>query len=146
MKNKIKTVLYTFAFVTTCVLFATALFTTVFGGKAGTVGTETLWQILLVSALCSAGSFIYPDYEVSKRVAAILTISHYIYVNVMVLGCGIWFGWFDVSNIFMVVTMVLLIAVIYIVVSAVMWKSAKKTATLMNERLEEYRNRKEEEN
>lgn len=146
MKNKIKTVIYTFAFVTTCVLFATALFTTIFNQKSGVVGTETLWQILLVSGLCSAGSFIYPEYEVSKKVAVMLTIFHYVYVNIVVLVCGVWFGWFDVNNFFMVVTMVLLIAVIYIVVSAMMWKNAKNTASQMNERLEEFRNRNTEEN
>lgn len=146
MKNKIKTVLYTFAFVTTCVLFATAFFTTIFYGKSGEVGTDTLWQILGVSGLCSAGSLIYPEHEVSKRTLALLKALHYVYVNVVVLGCGIWFGWFQANSIPMVGAMVLMIAVIFLGVSAVMWKSAKNTATLMNERLAEYQNRNAEEN
>lgn len=145
MKNRMKTALYTFAFVTPCVLFATALFTTVFV-ETSNVGTDTLWQILQVSVLCCAGSLIYPEHEVSKRVAVILTIAHYIYVNVIVLGCGVWFKWFDVSNIFMVAAMFFLILVIYIVVSVILWKKASDTATLMNERLKEYRNRNAEEN
>lgn len=146
MKNKIKTVLYTFAFVTTCVLFATAFFTTIFNGESGEVGTDTLWQILGVSALCSVGSLIYPEHEVGKKAVAVLKTVHYIYVNVVVLGCGIWFGWFQADSISMVVVMVLMIGVIFLGVSAVMWKSAKNTATLLNERLAEYQNRNGEEN
>lgn len=146
MKNKMKTVLYTFAFVTTCVLFATAFFTTLFFGESGEVGTDTLWQILGVSGLCSVGSLIYPEYEVSKRTALLLKTVHYIYVNVVVLGCGVWFGWFRADSIPMVVVMVLMIAAIFLTVSAVMWRSAKNTANLMNERLAEYQNRNTEEN
>lgn len=146
MKNKIKTVLYTFVFVTTCVLFATALFTTIFNAESGVVGTDTLWQILGVSGLCSAGSLIYPEHDVGKKTIVCLKIVHYIYVNVVVLGCGIRFDWFDRNSIPMVVAMVMLIAGIFLAVSAVMWKSAKNKAILMNERLVEYQNRNAEEN
>lgn len=144
MINRIKTVLYTFVFVTTCIVFASALFTTVFW-ETSDIGTEMLWQILIVSALCSLGSLIYPDYEVSKKPAVFLTILHYIIVNVVVLGCGLWFEWFFADNIRMIVVMLLLIAVIYFLVAAIMWKRAADMANLMNERLLEYQSRNAEE-
>lgn len=141
MINRIKATLYTFVCVTTCIVFAAAIFTTVFG-TSDTIRTEMLWQILIVSALCSLGTMIYPDYEVTKRRAVFLTVLHYIIVNVVVLGGGILFGWFDADNLFMVLLMLLLIAVIYFLVSAIMWKRAADTASLMNEKLAEYRSRK----
>lgn len=141
MINRIKATLYTFVCVTTCIVFASALFTTIFW-QGSDIGPEMLWQILIISALCSLGTMIYPDYEVTKRRAVCLTVLHYIIVNVVVLGGGILFGWFDADNLFMVLLMLLLIAVIYFLVSAIMWKRAENMASLMNEKLAEYRSRK----
>lgn len=141
MINRIKATLYTFVCVTTCIVFASALFTTIFWQESD-IGPEMLWQILIISALCSLGTMIYPDYEVTKRRAVCLTVLHYIIVNVVVLGGGILFGWFDADNLFMVLLMLLLIAVIYFLVSAIMWKRAENMASLMNEKLAEYRSRK----
>lgn len=141
MINRIKATLYTFVCVTTCIVFAAAIFTTVFG-TSETIRTEMLWQILIVSALCSLGTMIYPDYEVTKRKAVFLTVLHYIIVNVVVLGGGILFAWFDADNLQMVMLMLLLIAIIYCLVAAVLWKRAADMATLMNEKLAEYQSRK----
>lgn len=141
MINRIKATLYTFVCVTTCIVFAAALFTTVFW-KEASIGNEMLWQILIVSALCSLGTMIYPDYEVTKRRAVFLTVLHYIIVNVVVLGGGILFGWFDADNLLMVLVMLLLIAVIYFLVAMIMWKRAADVAIIMNEKLAEYQSRK----
>lgn len=141
MKNRIKATLYTFVCVTTCIVFAAALFTTIFW-QGSDIGAEILWQILAVSALCSLGTMIYPDYEVTKRKAVFLTVLHYIMVNVVVLGGGILFGWFHGDNLQMVLLMLLLIAAIYFIVAAILWKRAADVATLMNEKLAEYQSRK----
>jgi len=144
MINRIKATLYTFVCVTTCIVFAAALFTTVFG-TGEVVRADLLWQILIVSGLCSLGTMIYPDYEVTRRRAVFLTVLHYIIVNLVVLGGGILFGWFDANNLSMVLLMLLLIMVIYFVVAVVLWKRATDMANLMNERLSEYQNRNEKE-
>lgn len=141
MINRIKATLYTFVCVTTCSVFAAALFTTIFWQESD-IGAEILWQILMVSALCSLGTMIYPDYEVTKRKSVLLTVLHYIIVNVVVLGGGILFGWFDADNLQMVLLMLLLIAIIYCLVAAVLWKRAADVAALMNEKLTEYQSRK----
>lgn len=141
MVNRIKATLYTFVCVTTCIVFAAAIFNTVFF-PGSYMETEMLWQILIISVLCSLGTMIYPDHEVTKKKAVFLTVLHYIIVNIVVFGGGILFGWFYAANPAMVLTMLLLIAVIYFLVSAVMWKRAADTAVLMNEKLAEYQSRK----
>ena len=57
---------YVFVCVTTCVLFVTAVYVTIFFQKA-VFGVEILWQILWVSFLCSIANIFYPQREVSKK-------------------------------------------------------------------------------
>jgi len=135
--KKLKTLLFTFACVTTCVVFVTAVYTAVFWPRAS-FGSGILWQILFVSLLCSLGIYIYPEREVSKRAALLLHFGHYLVVNVVVLGCGIWFEWFYADNFWMVSGMVAAIALVFFLVSAVLWKRDRQMAVLMNERLKEY--------
>ena len=137
--KQIKSLLFTFVCVTTCVVFATACFTTVFWPQA-VLGTEILWQILLVSFLCSMGIFIYPEREVEGKKTLLLVFLHYLEVNAVVLGCGIWFEWFYIDNPAMVIGMVVMILFIFVLVSYVVWKDAKRMAALMNEKLREYQN------
>lgn len=142
--KKIKDVLFTFVCVTTCVVFATALYVTVFWPRTQ-LGCQILWQILAVSFLCSLGTLVYPDREVSKKTARLLVFLHYLLVNAVVLGCGIAFEWFYMDKLPMVIGMFLLIAAVFWLVSAVMWKKAASTAALMNEQLRKYQSERQEE-
>lgn len=138
--KQLKSILFTFVCVTTCVVFATACFTTIFWPKA-VLGSEILWQILLVSFFCSMGIFIYPpERELTRRETLVRVFLHYLEVNVVVLGCGLWFEWFYIDNPPMVIGMVVMILLIFVLVSYVVWKNAEKTAALMNEKLREYQN------
>ena len=65
-------------------------------------------------------------------------ICHYVLTNAIVLGCGIWFEWFYIDNLPMVLAMLLAIAVIFALVSAVVWRRGKQQAELLNERLQKY--------
>ena len=93
-------------------------------------GVEIFWQILAVSFLCSIANFFYPQQEASKKTMMLLRIGHYILTNVIVLGCGIWFGWFYADNLPMVLVMVFAIAVVFVVVSAAAWKKGRQQAAL----------------
>ena len=97
-----------------------------------------LWQILVVSFLCSVVTFFYPRREVGKKAMLSIYICHYVLTNAIVLGCGIWFEWFYIDNLPMVLAMLLAIAVIFALVSAVAWRRGKQQAELMNERLQKY--------
>lgn len=109
--RRLKDMFYVFVCVTTCVLFVTAVYVTIFFQKA-VFGVEILWQILWVSFLCSIANIFYPQREVSKKTMMFLYIGHYILTNVIVLGCGFWFEWFYADNLPMVLAMLFAIAVI----------------------------------
>lgn len=135
--KKLNDVFFVFVCVTTCVVFVTAVYIMIFWPGA-TLGVEILWQILAVSFLCSLCIYIYPEREVSQRTTILLNILHYIVTNAIVLGCGIWFGWFYADNLPMVLGMVAVIAFVFILVSVAVWNRNKRLAVRLNERLKEY--------
>lgn len=135
--KKIKTLFFCFACVTTFVVLVTAVYISIFW-KQASLGVEILWQILFVSFLCSLGILIYPQREVRARTAIVITLLHYAQVNAVVLGCGLWFGWFYADNVPMVLGMLFIIAVVFVLVSVVMWTRDKRIARQMNERLKRY--------
>ncbi len=141
--NKLKDLFYTFACVITCVVFATAIFTTIFWPNGG-MGPETLWQIIFVSFLCSLGKLLYPEKEKSKGWSGWYYLLHYLAVNIIVLGCGIWFEWFYLENITMVIGMLVLIALTFLLVATIVWKRTAYLAAIMNERLKEYQKQEED--
>ncbi len=135
--KKLENLLFVFVRVTTCVFFGTAVYITIFWPNA-TFGVEVLWQILSVSFLTSLGVCFYPKKEGSSKSISAYHILYYIYVNAVVLGCGIWFEWFYADNLPMVLGMLVFIALVFILVSIAIWNRAKKMAILMNERLKGY--------
>lgn len=134
---RLKNLLHTYICVMSCVVIATAIFITIFMPEVE-LGVEILWQMMLVSFLCSMGSLLYPEKAVSKRKMALLISLHYAEVNVVVLGLGFCFKWFSVKYLPHVVGMLVLINVIFLIVSRVEWKRGEKIAQQMNQRLAEY--------
>ena len=141
--KKIREVLRCFAYVTSCVILATAIYIGIFY-RESMDKYVILWQILLVSFLCSLGILLYPDRAMSKREAILRTLLHYVEVNAVVLGCGVWFGWFDIRNPWMLMGMLILIAIFCVGVSWLQWKRENRLAALLNARLEEYQKQWEE--
>ena len=64
----------------------------------------------------------------------------YILINIIVLGFGILFDWYNYDNLLNVLTMIIMIAVIFAVVSVVSWKKSERDAKVMNEKLQKYQN------
>lgn len=139
--KKIKEILMTFCMVTTGATFATLVYVKIFYDMEG-VTANILWQILLVSFLCSLGNLIHPMHEVGRRRFCIDLFVHYLYINVVVLGAGKRFEWFDIRVLSMDVGMMLLILIIFVLVSAVIWATEIKESRRLNEKLLEYQNRK----
>lgn len=135
--KRLREMLFIFGCVTTCVLFVTALYITIFWPRA-VLGVEILWQILSVSFLCSAANAFFLEQEASGTKMLLLHILRYIMTNGIVLGCGFWFEWFYVDNLLMVMAMVLSIAVVFAIISVIEWRRGKQQAALMNERLAAY--------
>lgn len=142
MLTRLKDMLFVYMCVTTCVLFVTALYITIFWPQV-TLGVEILWEIMSVSFLCSIANSIYPQREVSKKTMLFLYIFRYVITNGIVLGCGICFGWFYANDLPMVLAMLFSIAVTFVLVSVAAWRRGKQQAALMNERLQAYQQREE---
>lgn len=131
-----------FTKVTTCVVFAVAIYCRIFFLGLN-FKEDMLWQILFVSLLTSAGTLMYND-DIKKNSMKVRCIIHYLMVNVIVVGCGIWFEWFRTDNLAQVIGMLVLIAIIFSTVSFVSWRKVANEAQLMNQRLAEYQGKGEE--
>lgn len=140
--NKLKTLFFCFVCVTSFVVFVTAAYITIFW-KHASLGVEILWQILFVSLLCSLSLLFYPAREFGTKATVLIIVLHYITVNIIVMGCGLWFEWFDPNSLPMVLGMLFVIALVFVLVSAIMWNRDKKTAARMNERLQTYQQKEE---
>lgn len=135
--NRIKSFLHCYVCVMSCVTLATAVFITVFMPEVE-LGVELLWQMMLVSFLCSIFSLLYPGKTISKKKMALLIALHYVEVHGVVLGFGFLFSWFSIEYLPHVIGMLILINGIFLLISAVEWSREKEIARQMNRRLAEY--------
>ncbi len=135
--KKIKEILLTFCMITTGIVFATLIYIKVFYGM-NDVGAEILGQILITSFLCSLGNLIHSAKEVGIWRYRIDILLHYLYINVVVLGLGDYFEWFDLSVPVMTLGMMVLIIIIFIIISFVLWAMETRETRRLNEKLLEY--------
>ena len=140
--GRLKTFLDVFTTVTTCTVAGVGVYCGIFFPGID-FGADMMWQILLVALLTSAGTLMYKD-ELSKKSTKIRCVIHYLMVNVIVVVFGIWFHWFHTDDLAQVIGMLILIAVIFLTVSAISWKKVMKEADLMNKKLVEYQGVREE--
>lgn len=140
--RKIRFLFNAFSRVTACVVIAVAAFTTILE-PTDTVEAAVLWQIPAVSALCALTCLIYPwDRTLGKAEMGIRTLIHYLLINGIVLGAGFWFRWYRIDRIQSIAAMLITIALIFALVSAVTWAQRAEEAKRMNERLREYQEKK----
>ena len=140
--KKIKDLFFTFSCIVTGSSVAAAIFMTIFfNGEY--ITNNILWQILGISAVCCLGDLFYPDGKLSKKQTYTLNLLNYIYVNVIVIGGGILFDWFDPSQLIMVLSMVILIAITFIIIIYISYTRSKRDTYKMNERLQEYQKKRD---
>ena len=130
--------LLTFCMVTTGSVFVCAAYNNIFWPQGTLLDSNILWQLLAMAFVCSLGNFIHPYREISRRRATFNKGLHYVYINVVVLGSGYWFGWMDIENIFMLAAMVVGILAVFMVVSFVIWRLHKRESENLNRKLSEY--------
>ncbi len=129
-----------FAWITTGVTCVTAIYIIAFWGADTSVGVEILWQILLVSAVCSLGTLILlynEKREFSKKEMLVRCCLLFVYVDVIVLTCGFYFHWFYFSNWKMVAGMELCIIAVFVCTMTLSSLAAQKEADAMNKKLRE---------
>lgn len=136
-RRKLLFVIDVFCMVTTCMVFAVAVFTTILN-PADRIEAVILWQIPAVAALISLLTLIYPwDRQMGKWESLVRKVIHYILINGIVLGAGILFDWYDPKHIGSVIAMLASVAIIFLVVSGISWHKSARDARRMNERLQD---------
>lgn len=148
MSGKIKNLINVFSKITICVLVASATYITAFWGWNAQISVQILWQILVVSAVCSIPILIYPrdgEKELSKKGMIVRQILYFIYVNIAVLGLGRLFGWFCFTNMKMLAFMEALIVFVYVAVNLIIYINERMVAENLNRRLKEMRTGSEKE-
>ena len=135
----LKTIWQNFTIVTVAVMVAAATYVTNFYGAHANVEIILLWQIMLVSFLCSLSQFLcgLGKKELSKKQFCIRCFGAYIYVNVVVLGLGLKFKWFDSSSLPMIIGMLFAVMVAFLFVVAVIFFIDLKTTDEINRKLKE---------
>lgn len=142
--RRLRVLFQIYAMVMAGVTLATAVFTTMIS-PVERVDSALLWQMMLVSGVCTLTSLIYPgNREMGKVEAIVKTVIQYVLVNVIVFGSGALFDWYNPSKFYSIASMVLMIAVIFGVITAGSWKRAALDAARMNERLAEYQKKMEQ--
>lgn len=139
--NRIKNIASLFPNITTGVLISASIFINCLG-RQEKITSNILWQLLLCAFLGTIGSLIYPTKELPKRQTVILSVINYIYVNMIVIGCGIVFEWFDLADWGKIMLLIFLVAVVFVVVWGISVLKQQKLADEMNKRLAEYQKKK----
>lgn len=144
MLGRLESIVTLFTRITTGILFVAAVYIHIFWGSDTSLEVGLLWQILIVGAICSVGSFLLPFEKMEKggmsKGIVLRTILYYLYINITVLGCAFYFGWCDLDDWKMVLGMVAAIAFVFVVVSAVSYWIEYQTAEKMNAKLREREN------
>lgn len=142
MIEKMKLLLDIFGKITAGVLMAAAAYITIFWGTEAKISAMILWQVLIVSAVCSVPILLFAadnGKELSKRGMFVRQLLYFLFVNVVVLGLGRRFEWFEFRNLGMVAVMEALIIAVYALVNLVSYLSERSVAQDMNERLRKMR-------
>ncbi len=133
--ESIKKVIQTYFYVLSGSVISTAIFMSIFLPDLR-FGVGVIWQVIIVSAITSMGTLIYRSQkELSKKQMKMRNIIHYTYINVVVLGCAILWQWVDLNRPSQIITLVLLIAGVYISVTAAMFSNERRIAESINQRL-----------
>lgn len=138
IKKRAVELLLTFCMVTTGSVFVCAVYNKIFWSGDTFLEADILWQLLAMAFVCSLGNFIHPYREISRRRELFDRGLHYVYINVVVLGCGYGFGWMDIENIFMLAAMTLGILVVFVIVSFVIMRLHERETENLNRMLKEY--------
>jgi fatty acid desaturase len=133
--QELRILLKTFIYVLACSMISAAVFITIFNPKE-TFDIMLLWEVILMAVIASLGSVLFfSKKEISKEQMRIRKIIHYIYINIVVVGTAILCRWIHVSKLLQLMVMLILIALVYTIVCAVMFYKEEKTAEWMNEQL-----------
>ena len=133
----LKELMFTFSAITTCTVIGAAIYISIFW-KNPELSSAILWQIIVCSLLSTLGNLLFRKEPKSRRLYYGIVFLHYLYINTVVLLSGLYFEWFYLNSIQMVLSMLLMIACIFLIVYTTLQLRSKRDTMLMNERLQTY--------
>ncbi|MFU0827678.1 MAG: hypothetical protein ACFWTJ_09100 [Lachnoclostridium sp.] len=132
----IRNALNVFVYITTGIIICAAVFMTIFNRNAS-LSFLFLWQIILMSAVCSIGIFIFMSNKtLSKKQVMARYVIHYLYNALVVMSGSIIFDWIRRPK--NLLLLYLLFTICYILITLSIIKKDKKIADEVNKRLKEY--------
>ena len=130
-----------FFYITTCVLIVCAVNLQISGRDL--ITANVLWQILGSGFLTSLVTvFLRPGEHDSGRQMFIKMILHYIALCIVMMLCGYWFGWMDLTSAGIIMMVVSVAAVYAMVFFSSLWIDMRR-ADEINQKLKEKYNDKE---
>lgn len=135
--KKINELLFTFSCITTGSFIMAAIFISIFY-EENDVNSSVLWQILLTSAICCLGNFLYPRRKLTKQQLYFFHVLHYLFVVCVVIGSGLYFDWFRWTQLHMILTVLLSITIVFLTIMYILYEQSKRETMRINERLQEY--------
>jgi len=137
-----------FFMITVLILIASSVYVSVFYGSDASVQVIFLWQIMLAAFLSSLSRLLFytrQNRTMGKAEYWVRWFLCYGYVNLVNLGLGLWFGWFDVSNLPMVAGMLVCILLVFLTVAIGVYLVDSGTTKEINQKLQERNAELEEE-
>jgi hypothetical protein len=136
--NILKTIFRVFIYVIASITICAAVCITIFFPEDNLL-SGLLWKIICMAAVCACGNIIYlSKKELNKKQHIFRTLLHYLYINVVVIGVSILWGWIATDNVWNFIVMFLLIGVVFFSIMAFMFKQDKLMAENMNKKLRQY--------
>lgn len=133
--KRLKNFIQWFVYITTGILIVTAISFSIL--TDGTMPTVTLWQMLLAGFLTAGVTALFsPDEQTSKRAFLIGMFGHYLCLCAVMVGCGVWFGWINLT-LPGVLMMCVDVALVYGITFTIYCLLEKKNADELNRKLQE---------
>jgi uncharacterized membrane protein YfcA len=98
-----------------------------------------LWQIIILSAVCAMGNFIFISGKVlSRKQVKIRYIIHYLYNGLVVTTGSQLFNWIGQDQIQTLILLFLFFTLYYIIITMALTNRDKKIAEVLNQKLKKY--------
>lgn len=146
MKQFLKKLIRAYFLITTCTLFSSALFITVFYPDSK-LHVGFMWEMLGFSLAATLSIFIiYSSREMGRTELIIRQFIHYLVINFLLIGAGVCWGWFSLEHISQIFVLVAETTVVYAIVCLGLFVGEVNQAKHLNKKIQEYKlNKKSDE-
>ena len=128
---------YSFFVILSCSLIGSFILQIILN-KDGILYSNDITALIIVSVMATLSYFIfYSRKELAKKQLLVRYIIHMVYISALLFFTAIFMEWISRDSIFQIIIFLILVVVIYIAVINISNYQAKKTADLINKKLQE---------